>query len=769
MQKLLSKKTWIINSSASKKKAALLCLIIYFLLALFYVNNGQEFIYNRLVNPMLFRLRNQTEYYSKLNPHLKIFAVDQKTMNEIQSEQMPIEEWTILFEALAKSHPKAIFIDKAFSLPLSRDPNVIHAFQNALHAAAPVNAGAIVAPIKFLTMNEFTPKQSFDQQLGSLKIFKAFAYGPRPEIIDSFAHLGHTNDDGDGYLKPLYRFSESQAIPHWGLNLGDGLSVQNGEIYFDKHHISVNENAALLVNMGPLLNYWMNTYSMIDLLKSARAGKTLVNIKNDDVVILLTTMYQGTTAYKATPAGSIPGGFVLAEVVNSALNGTWVTLIGGELAYLALACMIGCFLGWALAGFWIWPVLLLIESLLFLSGYYAFKFYTFHLPWAFPAIGVFFGGAVLFAEKSRLMAASAKVVQISLEGMVGPDKLKQLLNANGHFILEPQNQVLTILFIDIVGFSAAAEREPPQVVFSNLREILSLISEIVHEYGGITDRSLGDGLLCYFGYQYSKNEKEKFTHAEKALNCAIRIQKEILNRDIEAFKKGSHIFPIRIGVNTGEVYIGDLGGKNRIDFTIIGHAVNFAQRLEAGCQNYHILCGAVTRDHLMQKSQLSEKLIKKYIPVKNYSQLVESYELDPFAEEPILRESRHRLIRSKTKAERNRVRWPAKVGGLYLKLTEDSSEGGLFDFSLSGLGAKLEKYFGRGAILSFSIHSQDGELNKILTQNNLGNLLGEVRWAWPDSDGGFRTGILFKNFSPEQEALLLQNLRAFEKDETQSA
>lgn len=756
MQKRLSSKIWLIGSHVSIRKSVILAAIAYLVLSVAYLNGGKELVYHRIVNPLEFKLRNQSGHFTPLHPSIKIFAVDQKTMNEIQSEQIAVQDWTYLFQALAKARPKAIFIDKMFSLPLSQDPKVIANFQKAIRAAAPVTAGATVAASPLPSLTELKLSISANEPLSFIKLSPGYLYGPNPAVAEVFSHIGHTNDDGDGYIKPFYRFSEGRGIPHWGL-ANNELTVQNNALVVNNATVHLDEDGKALVNLASPESYWKRTYSLVNLLKSARLGAELHEITSDNIVVILTAMYQGTIAYKTTPAGLMPGGFIMVEVINSALNGTWLKTFPWELGYLALGCILGTLLGWGLSVIWFWPALIFVEVVVTAIGFLAFKHYGYLLPWAFPAIGIFISSIILFAEKSRLMAANSKTVQLSLEGLVGPSKLKQILSLQSTFSLDPQNQVLTILFIDIVGFSVAAERESPTIVFGHLRSLLSTISDIVHDCGGITDRSLGDGLLCFFGYQYgSETDKD---HAVQALNCAIRIQKEILSRDLAALKSGPFIFPVRIGINTGEVYIGDLGGKSRIDFTIIGSSVNFAQRLEASCQNYSIMCGAATRDALVPDSALASRLLKKFIPVKNIANLVEAYELDPFSEDPALQASRQVLNRAQSKSERVHERWPVKPG-LFVRLNDNSSVGNLVNFSQPGVGIHFQKYIGKGAVISFTVYSEDGKFEEFLKENGFNNFVGVVRWSWPE-DSGYRTGIELQNLTPEMQSNLVNCFRKF--------
>ncbi len=163
---------------------------------------------------------------------------------------------------------------------------------------------------------------------------------------------------------------------------------------------------------------------------------------------------------------------------------------------------------------------------------------------------------------------------------------------------------------------------------------------------------------------------------------------------------------------------------------------------------------------------LSPRLIKKLIPVKNYSNLVEVYELDPFGNEPAMQESRQLLIRERFKFERNKQRWPVKASDLFIKVDGTEVGGKLFDFSPSGIGVNLEKYLGKGAFISFTIHSRDGKLERLLKEKGFGNLMGEIRWSWP-IETGFRTGILLKNFNGDQETIFLNCLRSIETEAIQ--
>lgn len=747
---------WLMNSPFSLKKGISISILIYLSLAAVYATGGKDFIYNRLVYPLEFQLRNDSGRFQPLDPRIKIYAVDQKTMNNVELETIPIQDWISLFKALSKAHPRAVFIDKVFSLPLSKDSQEIRDLNSAISSVSEITAGAIFSPAPITGFVEIVPDKMITETNG-LQVTPGYVYGPRSELINAITHIGHTNYEDNGYIKPFIRTTVDKTIPFWSLSVAP-FKLEDQKISINNEIIPVDEQNRILVNLASPDSYWKRTLSLVNVMKKARSGEALDEIKSNQIVIILTGMYQGTTAVKSTPAGSMPGGFILVEVMNSILGHNWLQNVGHELLFMAAFCLLGLILAQMCGPRKFWSILVAIELALPALGFASFIFYGILLPWAFPAIAFFLSAVVLFAEKSRLTEKKSKALQFSLEGMIENKKLKEIMNHPDKFRLEPKNQVVTVIFIDIVGFSSLAERESPAVVFKHLRDLLALVSDIVHQCGGITDRSLGDGLLCFFGYQFELNSVSTTTHAEQAMNCAVKIQNEILKRDLLALNSGSPIFPLRIGVNTGEVYIGDLGGSHKIDFTIIGHCVNVAQRMENACENYHIMCGPTTHDGLDQKNLLFGSLMQKYVAVKHHAELVEAYELDPFFDDVEAQKNRDLLCRKIDKASRIEMRWPV-AADTRIRVKGEWGEGLITNFSLSGLEIRTEKYIGKGAVLTSAIFSEDGNLEKILKESNVEFLTAEVRWSRHD-DEAFRLGLKFKNLNEEQKNSLLSCFRA---------
>ncbi len=126
---------------------------------------------------------------------------------------------------------------------------------------------------------------------------------------------------------------------------------------------------------------------------------------------------------------------------------------------------------------------------------------------------------------------------------------------------------VTIMFIDIRSFTEFAERTPAAEVVSALNELFEQIVPIVHAHGGRVDKFVGDGLLAVFGAPRREPD-----HAEKALAAALEIARTAHSQ---------HGLELGIGVNSGTVVAGNLGGAGRLEFSVIGDAVNVAARVEA--------------------------------------------------------------------------------------------------------------------------------------------------------------------------------------------
>jgi adenylate cyclase len=156
-----------------------------------------------------------------------------------------------------------------------------------------------------------------------------------------------------------------------------------------------------------------------------------------------------------------------------------------------------------------------------------------------------------------------------IEKVLGEDE-----TAEGYRRLKPAE--VTVLFADVVGFTAYAEAQPPGDVAELLRGYFTHSVEAIFAEGGTLDKFIGDCVMAFFGAPMARED-----HAQRGVRAAIGIQRSLERWNQE--RAAGDVPPVacRIGLNSGPVVVGDVGSSRRVDYTVLGNTVNVAARLEA--------------------------------------------------------------------------------------------------------------------------------------------------------------------------------------------
>jgi class 3 adenylate cyclase/DNA-binding NarL/FixJ family response regulator len=200
-------------------------------------------------------------------------------------------------------------------------------------------------------------------------------------------------------------------------------------------------------------------------------------------------------------------------------------------------------------------------------------------------------GAGLVDEFKRLHAAVVEQAtsRATLASFV-PQQVVDRLTAQPDVAIEPQEVEVSVLFSDIRGFSTIAERLAARDVAAVVGRHLSAMAEVVAAHGGTIDKFQGDAVMAVFGAPEPQDD-----HAERALRCAIAMQ--MRQRELNAEGWGVDGLPsldVGIGVNTGQVIAGTVGGGGRLEYTVVGDAVNVASRLQAEAEGGEIVASSTT-------------------------------------------------------------------------------------------------------------------------------------------------------------------------------
>jgi adenylate cyclase len=212
------------------------------------------------------------------------------------------------------------------------------------------------------------------------------------------------------------------------------------------------------------------------------------------------------------------------------------------------------------------------------------------------------------------------IIRANLARYHSPDVVEMILrhSREGRDLgFETADEVVTVLFADICGFTSLSERLTPAEVAALLNTFFERTTRAIFAFKGSVNKYIGDAIMAIFGAPISSGN-----HPELAVRAALAMQEEV--GAVQLTLGADRRFRVRIGVNTGRVVVGNIGSPQRMEFTVLGDAVNVASRLESICEPGTVYVGEETylktRD-LFQFRDLGER------PLKGKRQHIRVYEV----------------------------------------------------------------------------------------------------------------------------------------------
>lgn len=206
-------------------------------------------------------------------------------------------------------------------------------------------------------------------------------------------------------------------------------------------------------------------------------------------------------------------------------------------------------------------------------------------------------GAVAI-ENAKLVDQIKKeeIIRTNLSRYLSPQVVEDIIHKDVEVNLGGDRKTVTILFMDLIGFTSLSEKLQPEEVVSILNEYFTEMSKGIFKWQGTLDKFAGDQIMAFWGAPFPQPN-----HAELAVQCALDVSRRLDGLQKKWGEEGKPVLNCGIGINTGEVLVGNIGVEGmKMDYTVIGDTVNLAARVEKITRQYEsrILITEFTYEHI---------------------------------------------------------------------------------------------------------------------------------------------------------------------------
>ncbi|RQH14509.1 CHASE2 domain-containing protein [Okeania hirsuta] len=462
-----------------------------------------------------------------------------------------------------------------------------------------------------------------------------------------------------GYLYITLQNGENvwSFASHIALRYLDTLDISLEKIDGDKFQLGktiiepfeANDGGYIRADAGGylmLLNYrgpsrYFEIVSMMDILEDrvpadwGRDRIILIGAVSEGFNDLFSTPYSSNLITTLEPMSGVEvHANLISQLISSAMDGRSLIQIWGEpleWAWILFWSLVGAATTWkwrtagGVSYFSIWKVLTMFASgiVLFASTYTAFVW-----NWWLPVIPAFLGLTGSAVTITTYIARTAQDIRKTFGRYLTDEVVATLLESPGGLKLGGERRNITILTSDLRGFTATSERITPEEVVKILNFYLGYMADVITKYQGTIDEFMGDGILVLFGAPITREDDPV-----RAVACAIDMQlaMEPVNKQMKEW--GLPPLEMGIGINTGEVVVGNIGSDKRTKYGVVGSQVNLTYRIESYTTGGQILISETTLKEvgpiikINDEKEVMPKGVKKPITIYDVAGIDGKYNL----------------------------------------------------------------------------------------------------------------------------------------------
>lgn len=586
------------SSSVRIKLAHVISVLVILSIALMY--RGTFTNIEMLIQDKIMQKKSATD------ARIAIIAIDDESINELGQWPWSRDVHAHLVNTLSEGKPAAIAFDITFPVS-STDPEEDQAFIESVQ-----NAGNVILP-SYGTFDSSAKRGTIE----AMELSEPFT-----ELKDAAAALGHINTipDDDGVVRQsLYKFDyKGQSVESFSWTIYKMYKEHMGEQVdaaklpldaFNRFHISYSGVPgdyeiipyAKVVNGDVPPDYFEDRIVLI--------GPYSVGLKDD----YPTPMDRKSTMFGVEIHANIIQ-TLLDENFKKELDWKWnalFILLMGVIVYFVFRKLH--------VGISLIILLLLIVGLLFLGHYLYGLGVIISLAYIIPLLMVSYITVLIFNYMKELLERR-RVTDI-FGRYVAPQVVSQILkNGDEGLKLGGSRRELTVLFVDIRGFTSLSEQAEPEEIVGILNEYLDLTASCIFKYEGTLDKFIGDATMAIYNAPLLLED-----HAMKAVQTAWAMKEGSVQLEQKLVERFGFGVKFGIGIHTGPAVFGNIGSKTRMDYTAIGDTVNTTARLESNAKPGQIIISESTYEAVKDRvivNSLGE------INVKGKEQGIRVYELE---------------------------------------------------------------------------------------------------------------------------------------------
>ncbi len=545
------------------------------------------------------------------HPDIVVVTVDEASLDEVGKWPWPRAVFARLTRQLTAAGARAIVYDVFFIEP-EPDPAGDEAFAQAVASAGNVYlAGFAAGPEQ---AGDYGPDLSVREMApaGQAEMLRHWAWSgatvtrgegllrwagiyqlpdltyPLARLARGAQGLGYTClvQGADGifrYTPPLGYFRQ-QLYPSLPLTVAAGvLDARPGQISIsfghnlrldDQHTVPLDRWGRMVINFAGK----HKTYPHLPAWQILDESKDAAQLELADKIVIVAITAEGLHDVRASPFGGLlAGGEIQATILDNILTQRFLVPAPPEKMLLILP-----FIGLAIA--LIFALLPTRQALLLALGVVAaydwFSIWVFAdrgliVPMFTPTLTGLVTVLVLISYRLLLEERQRFQARETLSHFVPTQIVSQLMEDEAAQILQGQRRIVTCLFCDLRGFTAASEQLSPEATVDLLNRYFTLMHEVIWEFDGTLDKLMGDGLMAFFNAPLEQPD-----HARRAVQAAIEMQRRIEFNRAEWEFCGWGELAAGIGISTGPAVVGYITARDRMQYTAIGAQVNLAARLE---------------------------------------------------------------------------------------------------------------------------------------------------------------------------------------------